>query len=180
MSKVIVTYEDGRVWSCEVDAVGDGDAGKICAASVLVGIAGNALFFEPSVMPWKDGTWRSPTGIIDEWTNSSPGFVDMLGGRHAIRGGQAYSERGTVEESYAHKRYVLLNPGQLEGAISITVDGSLAYIREGDTLAPITANSESDGGAVETFGLDKRPEAIREISEAFFTQIDKPREFGAM
>ena len=158
MSKVIVMYEDGRVWSSEVDGVGDGDAGEICAASVMVGIVGGSLVFEPAVMPWSDGKWRSPTGIVDQWTNSSQGFVDVSGNRHEMRGGSAYSERGTVEESYAHKRYTLLTARQLEGALSVTVDGMLAYSREGGKLVPVVGGgNDDDGGMAQDFAIDNRP-----------------------
>lgn len=159
MSQVIVMYEDGRVWSCEVDGVGDGDAGEICAASVSVGIVGGSLVFEPAVMPWKDGTWRSPTGIIDQWTNSNRGFVDVSGGRHEFRsGGSAYSEHGTVEESYTQKRYVLRTARQLEGAMSVTVDGMLAYSREDGKLVPVIGSgNDGDGGMTQNFAVDNRP-----------------------
>lgn len=159
MSTVIVMYEDGHVWSCEVDGVGDGDAGEICAASVMVGIVGGELVFEPAVMPWKDGAWRSPTGIVDQWTNSSQGFVDVSGNRHEFRsGGSAYSERGTVEKSYAQTSYVLRTARQLQGAVSVTVDGMLAYSREGGKLVPVAGGGDgSQGGMAQDFAIDNRP-----------------------
>lgn len=160
MSKVIVMYETGRVWSCDVDAVGDGDAGEICAASGAVELIGGTLVYEPQVMPWKSGQWRSPTGIVDEWTNSSQGFIDMRGGRHELRGDTSmFSERGTVEESYAHKRYVLLTASQLEDAVSVTVDGVLAYTAEGGALVPVVGGDAGSGdeGMVDDFAALNHP-----------------------
>lgn len=158
MSKVIVMYEDGRVWSSEVDGVGDGDAGEICAASVMVGIVGGSLVFTPAVMPWSDGKWRSPTGIVDEWSNSSQGFVDVKGNRHEMRGVSAYTERGTVEESYAHEHYVLLTARQLEGAVSVTIDGMLTYNREGGKLVPVAGGDDvGDGGMSQNLAVDNHP-----------------------
>lgn len=158
MSKVVVMYESGFVWSCEVDGVGDGDAGEICAASVAVGIVGDALVFEPAVMPWKDGKWRRPTGIVDQWTESSQGFVDLDGERHDMRGGSAYSERGTVEESYTQKRYVLRTARQLEGAVSVTVDGMLTYACDGGKLVPVAGGGDgSQGGMTQDFAIDNHP-----------------------
>ena len=165
MSKVIVMYEDGRVWSCEVDGVGDGDAGEICAASVMVGIVGGSLVFEPAVMPWKNGIWRSPTGIVDQWTNSSQGFVDVAGNRHEFNGGgAAYSERGTVEESYSQKRYVLRTAQQLQGVESVTVDGMLAYACDGGKLVPMAGGGVgSEGGMTQDFATFNRPETASMI-----------------
>lgn len=159
MSKVIVTYRDGRVWSCEVDGVGDGDAGEICAASVMVGIVGGTLAFEPAVMPWKTGVWRKPTGIVDEWTNSSQGFVDLSGARREFRGGgSAYSERGTVEETYTHKSYVLRTARQLVGVTSVTVDGVLTYCDEGGKLVPVVSSgTETEGGMQSDFATNNHP-----------------------
>ena len=152
-------YEDGRVWSCDVDAVGDGDAGKICAASAMVGIVGGSLLFAPAVMSWKDGKWRKPTGIVDQWTNSSQGFVDVAGNRHEFSsGGAAYSERGTVEESYGQEFFVLRRPDQLEGAESVMVDGMLTYTCQCGKLVPVAGGCvEGDGGMAQDFAIDNSP-----------------------
>lgn len=159
MSKLIVMYRSGRVWVCEIDPVGDGDAGEICAAAGTVEIADGDLVYEPAVMPWKDGVWRSPTGIVDEWTESTSGFVDALGGRHEARGRSAFSQRGTVEESYAHTRYVLRTSRQLEGAASVTVDGVLTYSAEGGKLVPAVGDDGAASSMVEDFAALNRPAA---------------------
>lgn len=182
MSKVIVMYEDGLVWSCEVDGVGDGDAGEICAASVMVGIVGGALIFDPAVMPWKDGAWRSPTGIVDEWTNSNQGFVDVTGGRHEFRsGGSAYSERGTVVESYPQKSYVLRTAHQLDGAESVTVDGMLAYVRDCGRLVPAAGGSvDSDVGMSRDFTANNGPMVASPYDSAPRTMPSVRRELEMM
>ena len=141
MTKIVVMYRSGRTWVCEVEAVGDGDAGEICAAAGTIELFDSALVFEPAVMPWKDGEWRSPTGIVDEWTESSTGFVDASGGRHEARSSSAFSQRGTVEEEYAHARYTLL------------VNGNVFYRRCGKESFP-SAVSRISPGLVTSFSLD--------------------------
>lgn len=158
MTKIVVMYRSGRTWVCEVEAVGDGDAGEICAAAGTIELFDSALVFEPAVMPWKDGEWRSPTGIVDEWTESSTGFVDASGGRHEARSSSAFSQRGTVEEEYAHARYTLLEPAQLEGAVSVTVNGVLTYSSENGKLVPVVGGEDdSTSSMTEDFATYNRP-----------------------
>lgn len=159
MTKVIVTYTDGLVRLLELDAVGDGDAGDICASSATVGIVGGALVFEPQVMPWTDGRWRAPTGVLDEWTTSEEGLVDSRGICHDMQG-YGYSKRNTVKASYTHKRYVLLTPQELEGATSVVIDGSLAYCREGKRLVPVAGDGESSGGMSRDFAMNNKPATV--------------------
>ena len=158
MTKIVVTYRNGRTWVCEVEAVGDGDAGEICAAAGAIELIGGALVFEPAVMSWRDGKWRAPMGIVDEWTESSTGFVDASGRRREARSSSAFSQRRTIEEEYAHVRYTLLAPAQLEGAVSVTVNGVLTYSSENGKLVPVVGG-EDDGTSsmTEDFATYNRP-----------------------
>lgn len=165
MTKVVVTYRSGRVWVCEAEAVGDGDTGEICAAAGAIELIDDALVFEPAVMPWKDGKWRAPMGIVDEWTESSTGFVDASGRRREARSSSAFSQRRTIEEEYAHVRYTLLEPARLEGAVSVTVNGVLTYSSEDGRLVPVVGGEGDDAsGMTEDFAASNHPASAETFS----------------
>ena len=169
MSKITVAYESGAVWVCEVEAFGGGDAGEIVAAAGLIELIGGELVYSPNVMTWQTGEWRAPTGVVDEWTSSIPGYVDALGKRTEKSGRSVYSERETVETAYPHKRYVLLKPAQLEGAISVTVDNVLAFVNEGQGLMPaVSNNSSSEEGMEDEFATSNRPAAYEQPTQAAY------------
>lgn len=179
MSKVVVTYETGRVWSCEVDAVGDGDAGGICAAAGSVELAGRGLVFEPRVLPWDTGKWRAPTGVTSEYTASTPDYYEREGKRHEYNDGSMRSTRYSDKAEYAYARYVLLTNGELDGAVSVTVDGTLTYVREnGMLVSAVTDGTGTDryGGMAEDFAVSNRP-APRETMAGMAHDLPRGIEF---
>lgn len=160
MARVIVTYESGRTYTCDVDACGSGDADGVCAASLTIELTDEGLIFEPSVLPWSSGIWCSPSGLIDEWSSSTPGFRSKSGKCFETQDGSAYSMRGMTTAPFPLRRYVLLTSEQLEDATEITIDGILAYSREGQTLVPTSGGFAPDAlgtGMVDDFATLNRP-----------------------
>lgn len=148
MSKIVVTYDTGRVWACDAEPCGDGDAGEVCAAASTVLVDGHGLVYRPSVMSWSTGEWRRPRGIDSEWTRSGTDYISS-GERRVEFEGSVRSERVTCTRDYGLSSYVLLTPTQLEGAVSVMVDGVLAFVRKGGVLAPATNDAEGASEDVE-------------------------------
>lgn len=169
MTKIIVTYEDGRIWTCDLEPMGEGDEGEAFASAAAIGISGGELVVAMAVLPWADGKWRSPSGVTDRWTESSAGYVNERGKRvdSKLGSGSAYSQQGMLKERYL-SRYMLMTEGELEGAVSVSVDGMLTYVREGGELIPADSvgASISDEGMQADFAVSNRPSSHRAPSHA--------------
>lgn len=177
MTKIAIAYENGATWVCEVDPCGSADAGDICAAASAIYLDENGLVFEPSVMGWGNGIWRLPEGIVNEYSRTSRDYFEVGGKRTELVDGSSRSIRHIDRASYRHQRFLLRSSADLEGATSITVDGTLAYANEGRGLLAIGSGFQevSMGGMESQFATANRPVSPFDALQAETTSNYEPK-----
>lgn len=136
MARIEIMYENGCVWQCDTSGIGEGDVGKVVACSEAVWVRGGRLLYAAWVLPWNGTRWRKPLAVTKEWSSSTTDFIQSGKQRIESKDGSMRTERMKALEQYPQTFYTLRTNKQLENALSITVNGVLAYVREDGELVP--------------------------------------------
>lgn len=136
MARIEIMYESGGVWQCDTSGIGEGDVGKIVACSETVWLRDGRLLYSTLVLPWNSKSWRKPLAVAKEWSSSTTDYFQSGKNRIESKDGSMRTERMKALEQYPQTVYTLRTNKQLENALSITVNGVLAYVREDGELVP--------------------------------------------
>lgn len=129
---ISVIYNDGKVCTTQAEPVGIADQDTTCASMGLIQLIEGMLVFKSRVLSCVNGEWRGPKYVCHRETMTCPGHKSC--GQYIDDGSTSW-----VEEKVDNwkGRYILMTAAELEGAVSVTIDGVLMYVDEGAGLVPV-------------------------------------------
>lgn len=172
MVRVSVTYKDGSVWTCDVQPMGTADTSRACASSCHVKLDHDGrLVYEPRILVHFDNEWKSPQAGLHERVcsysvDATDPDVPLPHDTDVKADASVVSHREFESKSTHLPRYTLRDTAELKGAVSVTVDGVLAYVEEDGRLVSASGGGlgggqASEGGMVDDFATTNHPEPYR-------------------
>lgn len=125
-------YNDGKACAIQAEPAGSADSETTCATKATVELVVGALMLTTGVLDCSTGKWRNASFVTHRESYSKSGYIE--GGQHVNDGCTSWTVEQTGE---CLDRYVLMSPSELEGAVSVTVDGVLMYASEDGRLVSV-------------------------------------------